>query len=429
MQAALPLPSGPIGLRSRLPSSPRLLPWWGLAFILASPPAGALRPTPLDAEGAYRRLLWVTRWDYRSPEDIERICYNAASARFTDLLFQVRGEGTVFFRSPFEPWAWELTARAPAKGLGVDPGWDPLATAIREGRRRGLRVHAYVNVLPAWAQSSDPPAGHGQPYADHPSWLMVDRAGRRMKPEGFYAFLDPSLPEVRRHLAQLAARLVRDYPVDGVHLDYIRYPHESGDFSYHPRALAEFRAWYGKSPAELPETWERYRQHQVTETVRAIREAIDGVRLGVELSAAVLANIELGQRKAGQDALTWLARGYVDAIAPMVYVQTTDQFRQLLGPILGRADRGRVWVGIRSVEENRAFLPQIELAAEAFAGGIAVFSYGTVFPGHATTPQVVAVYRRFVAAAPSAPPSTASWATARPGGGLKTRSPNLKVKF
>jgi len=62
--------------------------------------------TLLDEEGTYRRVLWVTRWDYRAAKDVERICYNAASARFTDVLFQVRGAGTVFYQSAKEPWAW-----------------------------------------------------------------------------------------------------------------------------------------------------------------------------------------------------------------------------------------------------------------------------------------------------------------------------------
>ncbi len=109
-------------------------PYFSLSRSEAAVPV--LRSTPLDQEAPFRRFLWVTRWDYRTAEDIEQICYNAASARFTDLLFQVRGEGTVFFRSPYEPWAWELSGKGPESGVGIDPGWDPLQVAVREGRRR-----------------------------------------------------------------------------------------------------------------------------------------------------------------------------------------------------------------------------------------------------------------------------------------------------
>lgn len=178
------------GIRSPLTAHALLAFVLALMFAPVAPagaetPALSLRPTPLDNAAPFRRFLWVTRWDYASPEDIARICYNAASARFTDLLFQVRGEGTVFFNSPYEPWAWELSGKDPEVGVGIDPGWDPLAVAVREGRRRGLRVHAYLNVMPCWAQKVPPPKGRGQIYADHPDWLMVDSRGRRIKPNGF----------------------------------------------------------------------------------------------------------------------------------------------------------------------------------------------------------------------------------------------------
>jgi hypothetical protein len=74
------------------------------------------------AEAApYRRFLWVTRWDYRRPEDLTRIFRLAAQARFSDVFFQVRGEGTVFYKTDLEPWAWELSGRGVA-GTGTDPG-------------------------------------------------------------------------------------------------------------------------------------------------------------------------------------------------------------------------------------------------------------------------------------------------------------------
>src|SRR5689334_5990300 len=123
-----------------------------VCVCLDSAHAGKMRETPLDAEGKYRRALWVTRWDFTTPEDIARICENAASLRFTDLLFQVRGSGTVFFESPYEPWSWEVGNRSMEKCIGVSPGWDPLEVVVREGRRRGLRVHAWINVMPAWSQ-------------------------------------------------------------------------------------------------------------------------------------------------------------------------------------------------------------------------------------------------------------------------------------
>jgi uncharacterized lipoprotein YddW (UPF0748 family) len=363
-----------------------------------------LRSTPLDDVAPFRRFLWVTRWDYRTAEDIERICYNAASARFTDLLFQVRGEGTVFFRSPYEPWAWELSGKGSPAGVGVDPGWDPLAVAVREGRRRGLRVHAYLNVMPVWAQKTDPPKRSGQIYADRPEWLMVDSKGRRIQPRGFYACVDPGLPEVRDYLARLMGRLAADYPVDGVHLDYIRYPFETGDYSFHPRVVADYRARTGKTARADDPDWIQYRQEQVTATVRGINNAVKGARPGVEVSAAVIARMDVSRNKAGQDSLGWLARNDLDAVAPMVYVDDYGSFNEIAAAYTNGPERSRVWLGIWAIEKNRVMLDQIRNGAARDVSGIAVFSYESLFKGHRTSPRAVDVYQTFVNTRPATAP-------------------------
>lgn len=393
-----------------------------------------LRPTPLDEEAPFRRFLWVTRWDYRSPEDIERICYNAASARFTDLLFQVRGEGTVFFRSPYEPWAWELSGQGPESGVGLDPGWDPLRVAVREGRRRGLRVHAYVNVMPVWAQKVDPPSGRGQIYRDRPEWLMVDSRGRRIRPRGFYACVDPGLPEVREHLATLIGRMASDYRVDGVHLDYIRYPFETGDYSFHPRVTAAYEARLGKKAVASDPDWIQFRQDQVSATVRDINDAVKSVDADIELSAAVIAKTEVGQVKAGQDPMSWIARGDIDAVAPMVYVEDYGSFSQIVNPYVSGPKRSQVWLGIRAIEKNRILLDQIEIGADQNVSGIAVFSYDSLFKGHKATRRAVDVYQTFVNYQPGARPLEYRGATrtqsrdAAPGRSRERRREAIEMK-
>lgn len=93
------------------------------------------------------RAIWVTRWDYKKPEDVRLIVSNCAGLGFNVILFQVRGNGTVFYPSQIEPWAWELTSDGPAT-TGTDPGWDPLKIAIAEAHKLGVEPHAYVNVRP-----------------------------------------------------------------------------------------------------------------------------------------------------------------------------------------------------------------------------------------------------------------------------------------
>jgi len=85
------------------------------------------------------RATWVTRWDYKKPEDIEKIVKNVRDYHFNLLLFQVRGNATAFYPSKIEPWAWELTGGDPST-LGKDPGWNPLAVACSEAHARGVEL-------------------------------------------------------------------------------------------------------------------------------------------------------------------------------------------------------------------------------------------------------------------------------------------------
>ncbi len=359
----------------------------------ARPPQRAR--TGLDAVAPYRRFLWVTRWDYHSADDIGKICYNAASARFTDVLFQVRGEGTVFYRSALEPWAWELTGTN-ASSTGADPGWDPLATAVAEAHRWGLRIHAYMNVLPGWAQKQAPPRPSGQLFVAHPDWFMVDRKGRRMSGD-WYRFLDPGLPAVRGHLAAVFAEVARNYPLDGVSLDYIRYPFEQGDYSYNPAVLERFRALSGGTPQRHPDAWLDFRRAQVTETVRAISAAVRAARPGVEISAAIVADPEDGPDKACQQPELWLRQRLIDAAAPMAYTDDMDRFDDLACRFTQAGLAGNVWVGILAdPAKNGHVAEQIRRASALKVGGVAVFSYGDLFDDHRPTARARAVYETFV---------------------------------
>jgi uncharacterized lipoprotein YddW (UPF0748 family) len=84
------------------------------------------------------------------PEQQVRTCIaNAARGGFDTVLFQVRGNGTVFYRSSLEPWAEEFDHQ--------DPGFDPLAIACQEAKRLGVSIHAWINAVPGWRGDQPPP--------------------------------------------------------------------------------------------------------------------------------------------------------------------------------------------------------------------------------------------------------------------------------
>ncbi len=351
------------------------------------------------------RALWVTRFDYDSPDDVRRIIANISAAGFTDVFFQIRGNGTVFFKSRIEPWAFELSGDK-VENLGIDPGWDPLQLALDEARSSGLRVHAYMNVLPGWKGLEEPPASVRQLWTAHPDWFMVDSLQQKMLPtSAWYAFINPVLPEVREHLRGIVGELCQ-YDVAGIHLDYIRYPHDyhlvarqrypeasdgelmrHADFSYDAASQAALFGRYGWDVSR--EQIKAFRCESVTRVVRDISYVMQSAKPdGCLLSASVMGNPVEGKRLAYQDSGAWVRQGLVDWAVQMNY--GTRSFNSYLKAMKKAAGRRRfkssVVVGLSCKNNIGEILNQLETEETSGSRGFALFSYSFLFDEqHAVT--------------------------------------------
>jgi len=349
------------------------------------------------------RALWVTRWDYKTEQDVVSIMTNAATHGFNAVLFQVRGDGTVHYPSKIEPWTWQLTGDSPA-ATGNDPAWDPLAVAIREAENRKLQIHAYMNVLPGWRGEESPPKESGQVWATHPEWFMVDLAGKRMRPcKSWYTFLSPHHPEARAHLKRLFAEVAAQYKVDGIHLDYFRFPSDypaeqaygklksaelakHKDFSYDKTALEQFKTQTGKTPTQNADAWNRFRCGALTDLLREIRSAALKENPSLVLSCAVLADPDKGKETYFQDSALWLREGLMDLVFPMNYYRKSfDSNLKKYCDTVGEQRIGRVATGISLEQPVEELRREIALIRKQRTAGMAFFAYSSIFKNHAPT--------------------------------------------
>jgi uncharacterized lipoprotein YddW (UPF0748 family) len=353
----------------------------------------ALTSQRLSAQPVEARALWVTRFDYDSEAKIVRIMDNAARANFNIIYFQVRAAADAFYRSDIEPCAVLLCGH-----LGGTPPYDPLEVAVREGHRRGLQVHAYLNALTAQParisgvcnviHESDP----GRPrhvLLEHPDWVMTDRRGRKLPCPNReeYLWLSPGFAGVRTRLAHVAADIARRYDVDGVHLDRIRYP--GPEWSYDVSSLAEF----GKDPSSNAREWRAFRTDLVNRMVKETHDSVVAVKPGLPISAAVWGVYDdnwhwrtvRGSKDLMQDARTWARDGYLDVIVPMTYYSiervecsVADWSCLLSEHLAGSAATGKqMYIGIAAKKGAAEVVSQIRLARQRGAKGIAMFSYST----------------------------------------------------
>lgn len=319
------------------------------------------------------RALWVSRWDYSTESDINRIIDNAAQLRFNTILFQVRGAGEALYDSKIEP----------RSELLKDAAWDPLQTAIGEAHRAGLQLHAWINVYPGWSGDM-PPNDTTQLYYQHPDWFMHDIYGRRPGLAKGYQWLSPTHPDVNTYLLAVCKELYNNYNIDGLHLDYIRFP--AASYSYDPASVRAFRQKYGVTPQERPRAWRLWRQNSITTFLDSLYNDVKLSKPDLVVSAAVVANYDLGKKIYFQDSRGWLQRGLVDAIYPMLYTNDTELFKRRLNGFIRNNHNRHVYAGINLEYDDLD--GKLALIDELGAPGLGIFSYAEIAPNHLIKPEI-----------------------------------------
>jgi len=363
------------------------------AAIAGRPPAffggpgklfgGQTKPAGRVIHSGPLRAVWVTRFAYRTPADIAQVMDNCQGLGLNAVLFQVRGNGTVFYRSRIEPWSEAFG--------GGDPGFDPLEVAVREAHARGLELHAWVNVMPGW-RGPNPPQDPRQLYNARPEWFWYDQKGRRQpliqmiegRREGWYVSLNPCLPEVRQYLVSVFEEIARGYAIDGLHLDYIRLPNDNAprgvDYPHDPRTLALYREATGRAPADSRAIWDQWRTEQVSRLVYETRVMVRRVNPEITVSAAVNPDPVRAKAAYFQDGEMWAAKDWVDYLLPMNYTDDEATFVQRAQAWRRRAHGKAVVMGIGLHMTGTAHnaVRQIELA-DRWKGGFSLFTYSSLF--------------------------------------------------
>lgn len=330
------------------------------------------------AKSALERCLWITRWDWRTPGDVHKAIENAASLGFTTVLFQVRGNGTVLYPSRVEVWSEQFQFQ--------DPGFDPLRTAIESAHSRGLRLQAWVNVAPGW-RGTDAPKDPRQLWVQRPEWFLADGSGKRQpQTKSGYLHLNPCLPEVRSYLASIVREIAERYEVDGIHLDYIRFPSRDGEergagYPADARTHELFRKQRSADPRQEPTLYERWKTDCVTQLVRDVRKELGATSRRPALTAAVWATPRIARERVCQDWEQWTREGIVDAVFPMNYQSDDAVFSGNVAECLAGSHGVPVVMGVSPAKHKNASQTarQVEAAYGKGAAGVALFGYQSLF--------------------------------------------------
>ncbi len=334
------------------------------------------------------RAIWLDRGTIvaaRSEQGLAQVFDRLAAAGINTVFFETVNAGYTIYPSRVAPQQNPLTR-----------GWDPLRAGVTLAHERGIEIHPWIwtfavgnrrhNLLP---EMNLPDSFIGPVLTAHPTWANVDDRGElfpRGQPE---TWIDPANPEVRRYLLNLVEEIAR-YGVDGIHLDYIRYPFQNAGsratFGYGQAARQRFEQLTGVDPQELDplidrslwRQWTAFRSQQVSEVVAAISAQLQQIDPNIILSTAVYALPENERiQKLQQDWEHWISRGDVDLLVPMTYAGNTRRLAQLVEPTLEIVRRSPVLFlpSVNLLElPTVEFLDQIQVVRDLPTGGYAMFA-------------------------------------------------------
>ncbi len=302
---------------------------WAL-FVVLSILATA---QPCGSTHTWRHLgVWVL--PQSSETSITKQLDDVVAAGFTDGFIKIFYHGFTIYPSRKAPQRPELN------------GKDLLAVYVRETRRRGLRLHASLATFYWEVDTSHYPHLPRTPLFDkHQQWkLLLRYRSQTWKTEQAHSFANPAHPEVRRFVADLVEEVVSRYSVAGVNLDFIRYPDGPEDAGYDAFTRKLYAKRFGIDPITIDRIttsaqwrrWVWFREEQVLETVRLVRDHLHSAPRNVLLSVDVFPAPKT-DRYTSPPFQNWremLARGDVDVLIPMAYGTCLEGIEKELRTVL-----------------------------------------------------------------------------------------------
>ncbi len=316
------------------------------------------QPARAQTRSEYR-AFWVDTFNttLNNHANVVEVVNRAKAANANALFAQVRRRGDAWYITPHEP-----------KFVNIAPGFDPLADLVNEAHAYGIEVHAFVimgaihssaanlpNVtlpaspLHAFNQHGGYDAATKTIVQGPDNWLtrtlLADNAANGITMGGHRFgndfWVDFGHPAAAEHTVKVLKHLVKNYDIDGLHLDRIRYPElvatgqtptNGTNIGYNPTSVARFNARHGKTgnPPPSDNLWKQWRRDQVTNIVRRVYLEAIAEKPSLKISAALIA---FGGGPANENAWTsaeaywrvyqdwraWTDEGIIDLAMPMAY--------------------------------------------------------------------------------------------------------------
>jgi uncharacterized lipoprotein YddW (UPF0748 family) len=361
----------------------------------ASPTLAGVRAIWIECEGNNSTLS--------SKKKISEMLNTVSDAGFNTVFVQVYRGNRAWFMS-------DRADTAPFKKVMSADGIDLLQFIIDEGDKRGLEIHAWLNIfriarnrkakmLKELGKEIVIVDSKGRSLLDYPGFELPAPEADYFAPSDETLMLDPGSQKVHRYQLGIISGLIEKYPaLDGIHLDFVRYPYtvpyppgsrfsKAIDYGYNRDTLARFKKETGLNPLKMSKSfintqkWDNWRRNSVTGFIEKTRNLLKKQSPSIKLSAAVLCWADRAYLAAFQDWRGWLKSELVDFVVPMNYTRDRTFACYISRSSVNFIEQPPAYIGLQAYmggTTTEEILSQINDCISLGARGIVLFSYDSI---------------------------------------------------
>ncbi len=333
------------------------------------------------------RGMWVVRYTLNNRPQVEKLLLLTTQLKLTDLYVQIWAKGQSYLAAG---------SQADSERTIADENFSRIVTYAHQ---HGIKVHAWINVFHLWSGEQNPKSDRHLFYQAKKYILQSPDDGdtlpdytylKKKGLEGY--FLDPLNPENKKRIKKMIVKLFNHHHVDGIHLDYFRYPDKRYIFSQSGRTVFMLNNYYdplpfykAHAPFPLPEirfvkeTFSHYLQRNLNDFLEDISQFVHAKYAGASLTVAVKPDLIVARNRYFQDWSYWLKHNLVDAVLLMNYIPDIDVFKRNMALAHSVGKDQKIIIGVSTYNQPEAQVVQkVKRIHHSTFAGYALFSFNDI---------------------------------------------------
>ncbi|MDO5147296.1 MAG: family 10 glycosylhydrolase [Eubacteriales bacterium] len=315
------------------------------------------------------------------------------------VIVQVRPFGDALYQSGYFPWAACISGTQ-----GKAPGYDPLKVMVKLAHQNDVKIEAWIN--PYRISSGN---NIEELHEENPAkiWAASPASTRNVLNYDGMLYYNPSSLEVQQLIVDGVTEIVKNYEVDGIHMDDYFYPAFTPENVSTGFDSLEYREALENRSIENKMTIAEWRRENVNTLVSAMYQAVKKEDPNVTFGISPAGNLNnlRSDLEHYADIDTWMTgEGYVDYIMPQIYWGYTNSqapFDKVLKEWCDLAEKSKVrlYIGIQlyrmGTEETQSDYEELQdpsliqkqirqVEESGVAAGYCLFSYQYLDPDNRT---------------------------------------------